>query len=62
VNEQTPVGQYFADKLGVTTFVLYYRLVQTNGTYRYPVPMWDGQRALRYVRTPPYPLRPLLTS
>jgi acetyl esterase/lipase len=50
VNEQTPVGQYFADKLGVTTFVLYYRLVQTNGTYRYPVPMWDGQRALRYVR------------
>jgi acetyl esterase/lipase len=48
--EQTPVGQYFANKLGITTFVLYYRLVQTNGTYRYPVPMWDGQRALRYVR------------
>jgi acetyl esterase/lipase len=49
-NEQTPVGQYFADKLGVTAFVLYYRLVQADGTYRYPVPMWDGQRALRYVR------------
>ncbi|NYF80114.1 alpha/beta hydrolase [Granulicella arctica] len=48
--EQSPVGQYFADKLGITTFVLYYRLVQTNGTYRYPVPMWDGQRAIRYVR------------
>ena len=49
--EQAPVAQYFADKLGVTTFVLYYRLVQENGTYRYPVPMWDGQRAIRYVRT-----------
>ncbi|WP_263385142.1 alpha/beta hydrolase [Granulicella arctica] len=48
--EQGPVGRYFADKLGITTFVLYYRLVQTDGTYRYPVPMWDGQRALRYVR------------
>jgi acetyl esterase/lipase len=49
-NEQTPVGQYFANKLGITTFVLYYRLVQANGTYRYPVPMWDGQRAVRYAR------------
>lgn len=49
-NEQAPVGQYFADKLGVTTFVLYYRLVQKDGTYRYPVPMWDGQRAIRYIR------------
>jgi acetyl esterase/lipase len=36
--------------LGITSFVLYYRLVQEDGTYRYPVPMWDGQRALRYVR------------
>jgi acetyl esterase/lipase len=36
--------------LGATTFILYYRLVQDDGTYRYPVPMWDGQRALRYVR------------
>ena len=36
--------------LGLTSFLLYYRLVQTDGTYRYPVPMWDGQRALRYVR------------
>jgi acetyl esterase/lipase len=49
-SEQAPVAQYFADKLGVTTFILYYRLVQANGTYRYPVPMWDGQRAVRYVR------------
>ncbi|CAF1376276.1 unnamed protein product [Adineta steineri] len=49
-NEQTPVAQYFANKLGITSFILYYRLVQKDGTYRYPVPMWDGQRALRYVR------------
>ena len=49
-NEQTPVAQYFADKLGITAFILYYRLVQANGTYRYPVPMWDAQRAIRYVR------------
>jgi acetyl esterase/lipase len=48
--EQNPVGQYFANKLRVTTFVLYYRLVQKDGTYRYPVPMWDGQRAIKYVR------------
>ena len=48
--EQTPVARYFADRLGITTFVLYYRLVQANGTYRYPVPMWDAQRAIRWVR------------
>jgi acetyl esterase/lipase len=36
--------------LGLTTFVLYYRLVQADGTYRYPVPMWDGQRALKLIR------------
>jgi acetyl esterase/lipase len=48
--EQAPVAEYFANKLGITSFILYYRLVQANGTYRYPVPMWDGQRALRYVR------------
>ncbi len=49
-DEQAPVAEYFANKLGITTFVLYYRLVQANGTYRYPVPMWDAQRAIRYVR------------
>lgn len=49
--EQSPVGRYFADQVGITTFVLYYRLVQPNGTYRYPVPMWDGQRAIRLVRS-----------
>jgi acetyl esterase/lipase len=48
--EQGPVAEYFANKLGITSFVLYYRLVQANGTYRYPVPMWDAQRAIRYVR------------
>jgi len=49
--EQEPVAQYFAQQLGVTTFVLYYRLVQPDGTYRYPVPMWDAQRAIRLVRS-----------
>jgi acetyl esterase/lipase len=48
--EQAPVADYFSQKLGLTTFVLYYRLVQTDGTYRYPVPMWDGQRALKLIR------------
>ncbi|WP_254063862.1 alpha/beta hydrolase [Granulicella sp. S190] len=49
--EQTPVANYFSQQLGVTSFVLYYRLVQLDGSYRYPVPMWDGQRALKLVRT-----------
>ncbi|MEI9974720.1 MAG: alpha/beta hydrolase [Ignavibacteriota bacterium] len=49
-SEQTPVANHFANKLGITTFILYYRLVQANGTYRYPVPMWDAQRAVRLVR------------
>ena len=48
--EQAPVAEYFARILHVTAFVLHYRLVQPNGTYRYPVPMWDGQRALRVIR------------
>ncbi|OQV21955.1 hypothetical protein BV898_04166 [Hypsibius exemplaris] len=47
--EQDPVAEYFAS-LGVTTFILYYRLVETDGTYRYPVPMQDGQRALKLIR------------
>ena len=48
--EQEPVADYFSRELGVTTFVLYYRLVQSDGTYRYPIPMWDAQRALKLVR------------
>jgi acetyl esterase/lipase len=49
--EQAPVGEYFSTQLHVTTFVLFYRLVQANGDYRYPIPMWDGQRALKLVRS-----------
>jgi acetyl esterase/lipase len=49
-NEQAPVAEYFSQKLKLTTFLLYYRLVQRDGTYRYPVPMWDGQRALKLIR------------
>lgn len=48
--EQATVADYFSQKLGLTTFLLYYRLVQSDGTYRYPVPMWDGQRALKLIR------------
>ena len=48
--EQAPVAEYFSHNLKLTTFVLYYRLVQADGTYRYPVPMWDGQRALKLIR------------
>ena len=48
--EQGPVAQYFSHDLGLKTFILYYRLVQADGTYRYPVPMWDGQRALKLIR------------
>ena len=50
--EQSPVAEYFARALHVTAFVLYYRLAQEDGTYRYPVPLWDGQRALRFIRFP----------
>jgi len=49
--EQAPVAEYFSQKLGVTAFILFYRLVQVDGTYRYPVPIWDGQRALKLVRS-----------
>lgn len=48
--EQAPVAEYFSRTLNITTFVLYYRLVQADGTYRYPVPMWDGQRAIKLIR------------
>jgi len=50
VKEQTPVAEYFSHHFNITTFVLYYRLVQPDGTYRYPVPMWDGQRGLKFIR------------
>jgi len=49
--EQSPVADYFSRNLGLTSFVLYYRLVQPDGTYRYPVPMWDGQRAIKLIRS-----------
>jgi acetyl esterase/lipase len=48
--EQAPVAEYFSRELGLASFILYYRLVQADGTYRYPVPMWDGQRALKLIR------------
>ncbi|MDE1156633.1 MAG: alpha/beta hydrolase [Acidobacteriaceae bacterium] len=48
--EQAPVAEYFASTLHITTFVLHYRLVQDDGTYRYPIPMLDGQRAIRLLR------------
>ena len=50
LKEQDPVAAYFSVQLNITTFILNYRLVQGNATYRYPVPMWDGQRALKYIR------------
>ena len=49
--EQAPVAEYFASKLHVTAFVLRYRLAEKDGTYRYPTPMWDGQRALKLIRS-----------
>jgi acetyl esterase/lipase len=49
--EQAPVAEYFARTFHVTAFVLYYRLVKDDGTYRYPVPMWDGQRAVKLIRS-----------
>ena len=35
------------NKLGISAFVLKYRL---GPKYHYPVELWDGQRAVRYVR------------
>jgi acetyl esterase/lipase len=49
--EQKPVAEHFANNLHVTAILLYYRLVQKDGTYRYPVPMWDGQRAVKLIRS-----------
>jgi acetyl esterase/lipase len=58
--EQAPVAEYFSQRLKLTTFILYYRLVQPDGIYRYPVPMWDGQRALKLIRylAPKYGIKP----
>jgi acetyl esterase/lipase len=49
--EQAPVAEYFVKTLHVTAIVLYYRLVQRDGTYRYPVQMRDGQRAVKLIRS-----------
>jgi acetyl esterase/lipase len=49
--EQAPVAEYFSRTMGLEAFVLYYRLVQPDGTYRYPVPMWDGQLAIKLIRS-----------
>jgi hypothetical protein len=43
--EQAPVAEYFSHDLGLVTFILYYRLVQPDGTYRYPIPLWDATGA-----------------
>jgi acetyl esterase/lipase len=48
--EKAPVAEYFARTFHLTALVLYYRLVQSDGTYRYPAPMWDGQRAVKLIR------------
>jgi len=49
--ELGPVGYYFSNTLHVTTFVLYYRLVQVGKAYGYPIPEYDAQRAIRLVRS-----------
>lgn len=49
--EQEPVAEYFAQHLHVTAILLRYRLAQKDGTYAYPTPMWDAQRAIRLVHT-----------
>jgi acetyl esterase/lipase len=49
-DEQSPVAEYFSRTLHVMAVVLYYRLAQKDGSYRYPVPMWDGQRAVKLLR------------
>jgi acetyl esterase/lipase len=58
--EQAPVAEYFSQRLRLTSFILYNRLVQSDGTYRYPGPMWDGQRALKLIRYlgPKYGINP----
>jgi len=48
--EQAPVAEYFSRALHITTFVLFYRLASKDGGYGYPIPMWDAQRAIRFVR------------
>ena len=49
--EQAPVAEYFSQTFHVKACVLYYRLAQKDGTYRYPIPMWDGQRAIKLIRS-----------
>ena len=49
--EQEPVATYFSHTLHAASFVLYYRLATPGSAYGYPVPMWDGQRAIKLVRS-----------
>jgi acetyl esterase/lipase len=49
--EQSPVATYFSQTIGADAFILFYRLVQPDGTYRYPVAMWDAQRAIKLLRS-----------
>ncbi|HEY7212892.1 MAG TPA: alpha/beta hydrolase [Bryobacteraceae bacterium] len=44
--EGTEVAEWL-NRLGISAFVLRYRL---GPKYRYPVELWDAQRAIRYVR------------
>ena len=44
--EGTDIAEWL-NSLGVAAFVLKYRL---GPRYRHPIEMWDGQRAMRYVR------------
>ncbi|HEY2671633.1 MAG TPA: alpha/beta hydrolase [Rugosimonospora sp.] len=44
-HEGAPVARWL-NSLGVSAFVLRYRVAP----YRYPVPLLDGQRAIRYIR------------
>jgi acetyl esterase/lipase len=44
--ESNPAAGFFT-KMGVAAFVLHYRLTPA---YRYPVMMWDAQRAIKYLR------------
>lgn len=50
INEGWPVGEWLSG-LGVTAFVLKYRLPTTEGVnYKHPVPLSDAQKAMRIVR------------
>ena len=51
INEGYPIAEWL-NTLGITAFVLKYRLPATEGVdYRHPAPLDDLQRAIRLVRT-----------